>query len=240
VCLCQNSILTITNAIPDRDWAAGRGDIADRIARQTLAKRGSDYAGEVRRLLDAALAVMQRCGTASRPRVSDIVAEAGLSNDAFYRHFKSKDALVTALLEDGADRLRSYLEHQMAKERSPEGKVRRWVAGVLSQAVGEVAETTLAVTWNGGGLADGVAAGRHFARGPLSELLEEPFAELGSEDPEFDAGLVAHAVLSQLSDYLWQRREPSRREVDRITAFCLRAAGVNSGTRAGRAPMSRS
>ncbi len=227
--MCQNTVLTIRNAILDPEEATGREDIADRIARQTLAKRGSDYAGEVRRLLDAALTVMQRCGTGSRPRVSDIVAEAGLSNEAFYRHFKSKDALVNALLEDGADRLRGYLEHQMAKERSPEGKVRRWVAGVLSQAVGEVAATTLAVTWNGGGLADGVAAGRHFATGPLSELLEKPFAQLGSDDPEFDAGLVAHAVLSQLSDYLWQRKEPSRREVERVTAFCLRAAGASAG-----------
>ena len=41
-------------------------------------------------------------GTTSRPRVADIVAEAGLSNDAFYRHFASKDALVAALVEDGA------------------------------------------------------------------------------------------------------------------------------------------
>ncbi len=31
---------------------------------------------------------------ASRPRVADIVAAAGLSNDAFYRHFPSKDALL--------------------------------------------------------------------------------------------------------------------------------------------------
>ena len=43
---------------------------------------------------------MRQGGTAFRPRVPDIVAAAGLSNDA-YRHFPSKDALVA--------RLRSYV-----------------------------------------------------------------------------------------------------------------------------------
>src|SRR6476620_1080023 len=92
-------------------------DVATRIARQTLAARGPDYSAEVRRLLDAGREVMRRNGTSGRARVADIVAAAGLSNEAFYRHFASKDALVAAILDDGALRLRSYLEHQIAKER---------------------------------------------------------------------------------------------------------------------------
>src|SRR4051794_2121637 len=138
-------------------------DVAGRIAQRTLARRGADYTGEIRRLLDAALAVMRECGTDSRPRVADIVAAAGLSNDAFYRHFASKDALVGALLEDGAARLVSYLDHQMAKEATADRKVRRWVEGVLSQTDEEIAATTLAVLWNGGSVDDGTSAGRHFA-----------------------------------------------------------------------------
>jgi AcrR family transcriptional regulator len=217
-------ILAIKNAIP-----AAAEDVAERIARQTLAKRGDDYAGEVRRLLDAALAVMRESGTMARARVADIVAAAGLSNDAFYRHFASKDALVAALLDDGAARLVSYLEHQMAKETAPERKVRRWVEGVLSQTDDEIAATTRAVLWNGGSVNDGMASGRHFASAPLSALLHEPFAALGSPDPELDASLVAHAVLGKLADYLWQPARPTRVEVQAITAFCLRS--VERGTR---------
>ena len=198
-------------------------DVAGRIVRRSLAKREEEYAGEVRRLLHAALEVMQKCGTSSRPRVADIVAAAGLSNEAFYRHFRSKDALVNALLEDGAERLRSYLTHQLAKERTPDGKVRRWVSSVLSQADGEVAATTLAVLWNGGSAAGGLAAGRHFATSPLASLLEEPFAALGSETPELDAALAAHATLGTLSDLLWRRAEPTRADIDRVTNFCVRA-----------------
>lgn len=208
------------NAIPTTVPADGP-DVAERIARQTLARRGDDYAEEVRRLLDAALELMRERGTTSKPRVADIVAAAGLSNDAFYRHFRSKDALVTALLEDGSERLSAYLVHQMAKDAEPAAQVRRWVVGILSQADKDVAATTLAVLWNGGGLGDGSAAGRHFASAPLAALLHSPLAALGSPAPEIDAALIAHAVLGTLSDHLWRRSQPSRDEVSRMIAFCL-------------------
>jgi AcrR family transcriptional regulator len=221
VVVCKNSVLTSQNAIPT---ALDEGDVADRISRQTLARRGADYADEVRRLLDAGLEVMARRGTTSRPRVADIVEAAGLSNDAFYRHFRSKDALVTAILDDGAERLRGYLAHQMAKAETPEEQVRRWVDGVLAQADAEIAATTLAVLWNGGTSGDGTTAGRHFASATLATLLHGPFAELGRDNPELDASLVAHATLGNLADHLWQGRPPSPADVDRITRFCLTAA----------------
>lgn len=208
------------------------GDVAAAIARRTLARRGADYAGEVRRLLDAALEVMRRCGTASRPRVADIVATAGLSNEAFYRYFPSKDALVAALLEDGAGRLRSYLAHQMDKERRPEAAVRRWVEGVLAQAEGEIAATTLAVLYNSGGAGEGQASGRHHAAGPLATLLHGPFAALGSDEPAVAASFVAHAVLGSLSDHLWRRTRPTPTETERIVDLCLavaRAPGPPAG-----------
>ncbi len=215
-------ILAIQNSTPTSPNDGSNG-VADRIAQQTLARREAEYASEVRRLLDAALDVMRRCGTASRPRVADIVGAAGLSNDAFYRHFRSKDALVAAILDDGAERLRSYLAHQMTKESTPEGKVRRWVNGVLSQANPDIAATTLAVLWNGGGIDEGSAAGRHFASPELATLLHEPFTALGSADAVLDASLAAHAVLGKLSDHLWQGTHPNRAEVDGITGFCLAA-----------------
>jgi AcrR family transcriptional regulator len=205
------------NAIPDT---------AARIAQQTLARRGDEYADEVRRLLDAGLTVMNERGSTSKPRVADIVAAAGLSNDAFYRHFRSKDALVMAILDDGTQRLISYLNHQMSKSSNPEEQVRRWVTSVLAQANGATAATTLAVLWNAGAVGDGPAAGRHFASSPLAELLQEPFIALGSTTPALDANLVAHAVLGTLSDHLWQRSQPSRADFERIVAFCIAAASV--------------
>jgi AcrR family transcriptional regulator len=181
---------------------------------------------------------MRRCGTSSRPRVADVVAEAGLSNDAFYRHFASKEALVAAILEDGTERLGSYLAHQMDKAPTPEGRVRRWVEGVMSQAVDEdIAATTLAVLWNAGVLGAGPAAGPAAARGPLATLLRDPFAELGSADPELDASLAAHAVVGKLADDLWRRTQPTSDEIERVVRFCLAAVRPQDATiRAGVEP----
>jgi AcrR family transcriptional regulator len=193
------------------------------VAQEALARREAAYADEVRRLLDAGLDVMRRCGTTSRPRVADIVAAAGLSNDAFYRHFRSKDALVAALVDDGALRLRSYLDHAMEKAPTAEAKVRRWVEGVMSQAEGEVAATTLAVMWNGESLTGGSAPGNQAARATPAGLLEEPFAALGSTRPELDAALVAHAVFGRLAELLWLGTQAEPAEVDHLVDFCLGA-----------------
>lgn len=197
--------------------------VANRLVDRALARRSAEYEQEVQRLLDAGLEVMRRCGTTSRPRVADIVAAAGLSNETFYRHFASKDALITALIEDGAEKLSGYLMHQMEKEEAPEAQVRRWVAGVMSQADEEVAATTLAVLWNAGSVGHGPAAGRHFASAPLASLLRGPLATLGSVHPERDASLVAHAALGMLSDHLFRRTRPDAEEVEHFVAFSLAA-----------------
>ncbi|MWA02651.1 TetR family transcriptional regulator [Actinomadura sp. LD22] len=204
--------------------AGGRaGDVATRIAQRSLAKRGAGYADEVRRLLDAALAVMKERGTASRPRVADIVGAAGLSNDAFYRHFPSKDALVAALLEDGTERLYTYVAHQMGKEPAPEAKVQRWVRCVLSQAHAESAATARAVLWNAGAVSEVIGSAPPVPSDRLAELLREPLRELGSADPAFDASLAAYTAFGKLGSYVWSETQPTDHDIERITSFCLRA-----------------
>jgi len=212
------------------------GDVASRVARRTLDRRGADYADEVRRLLDAGLAVMRRCGTESRPRVADIVTAAGLSNDAFYRHFPSKDALVAAILEDGNERLGAYVAHQMTKVATPEGQVRRWVEGVMSQADDDIAATTLAVMWNAGGPLAGVPAA---STDPVARPLVAPLAALGSADPELDAALLVPAMFGRLRVHLFAGTRPGPREIDHLVGFCLGvaragAAGVDIDRQAGK------
>lgn len=199
----------------------GADDVATRVARRTLDRRGADYAEEVRRLLDAGLEVMRRCGTHSRPRVADIVAAAGLSNDAFYRHFPSKDALVGAILEDGNERLGAYVAHQMTKASTPEGKIRRWVEGVMSQADDDIAATTRAVIWNAGGPLAGVPAA---STDPIATPLHEPLAALGSTAPELDASLLAHATFGRLSEHLFAGTTPGPEEIEHLVAFCVGVA----------------
>ncbi|MGA2838463.1 MAG: TetR/AcrR family transcriptional regulator [Acidimicrobiales bacterium] len=208
-----------------------QNDVATRIARRTLDRRSSDYTDEVRRLIDAGRTVMRRCGTDSRPRVADIVAEADLSNEGFYRHFASKDALVAAILDDGTERLIGYLAHQMDKESTAEGRVRRWVEGILSQATDEEsAATTLAVLWNAASLGQTMSASHVSTSARLATLLHQPLVELHGVDPEFDAELVAHAVVGRLNDLLWGRRSTTRAETDRVVGFCLAACTTRRGS----------
>src|SRR5438093_10793479 len=101
-----NNVLLVQNAVP-----------AGSLALRSLAERHDAYVEEVQRLVRAAMAVMCRRGTLD-PRVSEIVAEAGLSNQAFYRHFRAKDELLLAVLDDGLRQLVTYLEHRMTKERT--------------------------------------------------------------------------------------------------------------------------
>jgi AcrR family transcriptional regulator len=51
---------------------------------------------EQRELMDAGLAVLRRSGS-DGCTVAGVLAEAGLSTRAFYRHFASKDALILAI-----------------------------------------------------------------------------------------------------------------------------------------------
>lgn len=209
------------------DGAEGDGgtdDVVARAAQRSLAARQASYEAEVRKLLDAGMEVMRRAGTSSSPRVADIVREAGLSNDAFYRHFASKEDLVSAIVEAGSRRLHGYLAHQMGKESEPAAKVRRWIEGAMSQAGDpEVAHATRAVLWNGGRISDRFRSEDATGYGPLAALLEEPLAALGSPDPRRDAGAVCHAVMGRMNEFLWRREAPSPQDVDHLVAFALAA-----------------
>ncbi len=149
-----------------------------------------------------------------------------MSNDTFYRHFSSKDALIVALLEDGTERLVDYISHQMQKVTTPEDKVRCWVDGLLSQASGRTAATTLAVLWNGISTGAGVSAENYNASIPLGSLLHEAFFALGSRAPELDASLAAHATLGKVSDHLWARTRPGPDEIEHIQRFCIEATSA--------------
>lgn len=200
------------------------GTLADRAVRRALASKEAAARAEVQRLLDATLALIRRDGGESPPRVADIVAEAGLSNQAFYRHFAGRDELLAAVAEAGARRVVTYLRHQMAKDDQPAGQIRRWIEGVLAQAKPEAAHETRAVALPIRRAAPVEAR----TRDPLDDardLLLAPLTALGSTDPSRDAALVAAAAFDRLKHHIWVE-PPSRADVEHLSRFCLRAVGA--------------
>jgi len=204
--------------------APGEDAVVARATQRALARRQAVYADEVRRLLDAGLAVMRHCGTTRSPRVSDIVEAAGLSRDAFYRHFASKEDLVAAIVEAGEQRLVSYLRHQMAKENSPREQLRRWVEGIMSQATNpDVAHSTRAVLWNGGRVGEHSWTEAVTGYTSLAELIIGPISALGSPDPERDASVSAHATMGLMREFLWKCATPTKADIANLVRFCTRA-----------------
>ena len=108
--------------------------LARRAVERTVADRQAEYAHEMQRIVEATYELIERTGSLD-PSLRDILAHTGLSTQAFYRLFRSKDELLLVLLDDGRRRLVDYLAGRMAGGRdAAPSKVRAWIEGVLAQA----------------------------------------------------------------------------------------------------------
>ena len=105
--------------------------VSERAAARSVAAQQQRAVDEVRALVEGGLAVLRRHGAAGLT-VAEVLAEAGLSTRAFYRHFQSKDELVLAVFEQEAQRRYAGLEAQLAKAASPRAALETWVDEMLS------------------------------------------------------------------------------------------------------------
>jgi AcrR family transcriptional regulator len=192
---------------------------------RALDDRQREATDEVERILAAAVRVMERVAP-DPPRVSDIVAEAGSSNKAFYRYFAGKDDVILAVMERGVAIVVSYLQHQMTKESTPAGQVRRWIEGALAQVADpHLISMSLAAAGQVSATTDWRAADDEIMR-PLRDLLTEPVAALGSSDVQRDGDAVFHCTVSAMRHYLDGARRPGPDDVEHLVRFCLRGLGV--------------
>lgn len=186
---------------------------------RALDDRQREATEEVERILAAAVRVMERVAP-EPPRVCDIVAEAGSSNKAFYRYFAGKDDLLLAVMERGVAMVVSYLEHQMAKERTPQGKIARWIEGALAQ----VADPHLLSMSRAAAGQMGSNIDEEIMR-PMRELLTEPIAALGSKDVRRDTDAVFYCTATVMRRHLDSADRPGRGDIDHLVRFCLRGLG---------------
>nr|WP_036566465.1 TetR/AcrR family transcriptional regulator [Nocardia sp. BMG51109] len=191
---------------------------------RALDDRHRSAVDEVERILAAAVRVMERVAPAA-PRLSDIVTEAGSSNKAFYRYFTGKDDLILAVLERGVALVVSYLEHQMAKEATPAGRITRWIEGAMVQVTDPHLISMSRATLGQVPAADDTVAADAILK-PLRALLTEPVAALGQPDSERAADSVFHCTLDTMRRYIGSARRPSDADVAHLVRFCLRGAGA--------------
>jgi AcrR family transcriptional regulator len=213
----------VQNSVPPPDSTAVVS-VEHQVAERAVAGRRDQYAAEVRKLIDAAFVVMRRTGSID-PQVREIVQAAGLSNQAFYRHFASKDALLLTVLADGRRQLVAYLHARLRGTDDPDEQLARFVDGVMAQARdAAAAEATRPFAINGNRLAaefpDQVAA----SRAELIDLLRPAVAALGGNDG--DVELVHDLTMARMNTALVERRIPDRREVQELVQFCRAGIGA--------------
>lgn len=200
------------NAVPE---------LADELAGRALADRQASYADEVRRLLEAGFEVMGRTETLD-PRVSDIVRTSGLSNQAFYRHFRGKDEFFLALLEDGRRRLVETIDRRMRRATDDAGRVRAWIEAVFAQAQDrEAAAATRPFALNGEHLAARFPDAAHRSQ---TWLITPLLALVGPDD----AHATYHLVMGSMHEALVARTTPSPTQVDHVVGFVLRGVGLGT------------
>jgi AcrR family transcriptional regulator len=203
------------------------GPLIGRAVARSLAGRRASYADEVHRIVQATYEVVERTGSLD-PTMRDILRQSGISTQAFYRHFRSKDELLLALLDDGRRQLSGYLAHRMAKAATPAGKVRAWIEGVLAQA-GDLAAAarTRPFLANLDRLTEQYPEEQKESVELLIRLLEDALspAEPGAPAARVrrDAVAVYHLTVGTMHQHIRDRTRPGPDEVEHVIQFSLAA-----------------
>jgi AcrR family transcriptional regulator len=212
--------------------------LARRAAERAIAGRQAEIEGEMRRIVDRTLALIERTGTVD-PSLREILAETGLSTQAFYRHFRSKDELLLVLLDDGRRQLVSYLEHRMATVDEPQQKVGEWVRGVLAQGTNETAACrTRPFVASEDRLAQTFPAEHAASVDLLIDLLVTVIANVGAgrgdADARADAAAVYELAFGRLRHHLVRGTKPTDTEIDHLVSFSL--GGIGQAVKGAVAP----
>jgi AcrR family transcriptional regulator len=207
--------------------ASPAGGLGARAVERALDARARDAAAEVERILNAALNVIQRVEPAS-PRVSDILSEAGSSNQAFYGYFAGKDDLILAVMDRGVAILRSYVEHQMSKESDPTLRIAHWIAAILAQADDPLlSKQSRAV----GRLVDGIRGPRAVEAGSFRVSLVEPLLaalhDAGAGEPAACADAIHDVTFGALKRHVQSLSAVPVGEREYLIRFCLSGAGLS-------------
>jgi AcrR family transcriptional regulator len=205
--------------------------LARRAVDRRAAERQSEYAREMRRIVEATYDHIEESGSLE-PSLRDILRSAGISTQGFYRYFRSKDELMLVLLDDGRRRLVDYLVERMAAAATPAAQVRAWVEGVLTQASHpRSAARTRPFAAHEDRLAELFPDEQRASVDLLVGLLTEPLRAAsgrpgGAGAVGDDAEAVYRLTFGVLRSHLILRTRPTAAEVEHVVLFCLRGAGV--------------
>ncbi|HVV30783.1 MAG TPA: TetR/AcrR family transcriptional regulator [Mycobacteriales bacterium] len=166
-------------------------------------------------------------------KMRELLAEAGLSTQQFYRYFPSKDDFFVVLLEDGQQKLLTYLEHRIAKHKTPKARLQACLEGFLAQAEdpNAAARTRPFLVHK---------ARLHRERERLGQTINSGFLDLFAAEIEAsrparpeaassaraDAGWLLALILAVMENYILEGAAPTAAQKESLLAFCFRALGL--------------
>jgi AcrR family transcriptional regulator len=210
--------------------------LADRAVERAVAGRREKYGAEMRRIVDVTFQLIERTGSLD-PSMREILREAELSTQTFYRYFSSKDELMLALLDEGRRRLVDALQRRMSRGSTPADQVRGWIEGVLTQSTNaDAASRTRPWVLSEQRLAERFPREQEASVERLVSLLRGPIGRLQGTAADPDrvsaaAVMVYRLVFATLRFHMANGTKPDAKESEAIVGFCLLGA---SGDEKGR------
>jgi TetR/AcrR family transcriptional regulator len=186
-------------------------------------------AQQVRSMLDAALRLIREKGDSFTTQ--ELVKEAGVALQTFYRYFASKDELLLAVIADAMTDACARWEAAASELPDPIARLRFYITTIVEELDREVGE---------GGTARFVVS-THWrlhrvfpnelaeAEKPLADLLlieinaATKAGLLRPSNPEWDAWFIVELVRAVYFYYAYAPREKDAHE--RLWEFCLAALG---------------
>jgi AcrR family transcriptional regulator len=104
--------------------------VADRAVERAVEAAKSRARDDVQQLIAAGLTVLRREGAAEMT-IADVLAEAGLSTRAFYRHFTSKSDLLLAIYEHEVQLYQPRLARKIDAAAGPREALVAWIDELL-------------------------------------------------------------------------------------------------------------
>ena len=196
--------------------------------------RGGEQA---KAIVDAARRLVRTKGASFTTQ--ELVKEAGVALQTFYRNFGSKDQLLLAVIVDLVSESCSTYRQQAQQLDDPVDRLRFYVTQTLSSVDGDSSEASgpRFITTEHWRLHQIYPDELGHAVRPFTDLiLGELDAAIGagqlkSSNPEYDAWLITELVMAVYHHYAFAATDEPRDIIaERLWIFCVRALGGLTGT----------
>lgn len=166
--------------------------------------------------------------------MSTILHTAGVSSRAFYRHFRSKDDLFLALLQEGADEIAARVDRVAAAEiGSPADQLATWIGVIFDLMVDPRRRMQMAVidseeVRSAAGYRDMRERSHASRERSLADILRRGRATgaFPLADPDHDAVAISALVSRILSSVAPEDVQAVKQAESRLLDFALRAVGA--------------